>query len=116
MNSAATTTLSPAYDCMLGIFNWKKGWTSAKKKWCCKHEDKGCKTTSTIMTTTNISFAAVTKASGVKNSSLLSQGCATKCAFERQSVPCGRRVQWAATHEFAGKTHPCTRSYGLVLQ
>jgi len=30
------------YDCMNGLFNWRKAWTDGKKAWCCKHEDRGC--------------------------------------------------------------------------
>ncbi|CAK9014432.1 Uncharacterized protein SCF082_LOCUS12332 [Durusdinium trenchii] len=30
------------YDCNAGYSNWNSGWSSAKKSWCCSHENKGC--------------------------------------------------------------------------
>ncbi|CAJ1358407.1 unnamed protein product, partial [Effrenium voratum] len=30
------------YDCDAGFNNWKYGWSSPKKTWCCAHENKGC--------------------------------------------------------------------------
>ena len=30
------------YDCKAGYSNWNSGWSSAKKSWCCSHENKGC--------------------------------------------------------------------------
>jgi len=29
-------------DCSEGYQNWQKGWSSAKKAYCCDHEQKGC--------------------------------------------------------------------------
>jgi hypothetical protein len=39
-----TTTPAPAerYDCDGGYSNWKAGWASEKKEWCCHHHHKGC--------------------------------------------------------------------------
>ena len=30
------------YDCHAGFKNWKYGWSSAKQRWCCAHQDRGC--------------------------------------------------------------------------
>ena len=30
------------YDCKAGYSNWHAGWSSAKKSWCCDHENRGC--------------------------------------------------------------------------
>lgn len=30
------------YDCAAGFDNWNFGWSSAKKTWCCSHEERGC--------------------------------------------------------------------------
>ena len=30
------------YDCKAGYNNWHAGWSSAKKSWCCDHENRGC--------------------------------------------------------------------------
>uniref|UniRef100_A0A7S4SMA2 Uncharacterized protein n=1 Tax=Alexandrium monilatum TaxID=311494 RepID=A0A7S4SMA2_9DINO len=31
------------FDCMRELFNWQKAWTSAKKDWCCRHRERGCR-------------------------------------------------------------------------
>mmetsp|Transcript_147913 Transcript_147913/g.384524 ORF Transcript_147913/g.384524 Transcript_147913/m.384524 type:complete len:321 (-) Transcript_147913:32-994(-) len=36
-----TTTHFPV-DCGEGWANWKRGWSRAKKDWCCQHENKAC--------------------------------------------------------------------------
>jgi len=30
------------YDCTRGYSDFVRGWTAAKKDWCCKHERLGC--------------------------------------------------------------------------
>lgn len=30
------------YACNVGVVNWKIGWSSPKKAWCCKHNNVGC--------------------------------------------------------------------------
>lgn len=40
------------FDCNAELDNWKNGWASAKKSWCCKHQSKGCPDTTTQVTTT----------------------------------------------------------------
>ncbi|CAJ1446768.1 unnamed protein product [Effrenium voratum] len=34
--------LAQSYDCQAGLANWKAGWSSGKRTWCCSHEGKGC--------------------------------------------------------------------------
>mmetsp|Transcript_81314 Transcript_81314/g.143462 ORF Transcript_81314/g.143462 Transcript_81314/m.143462 type:complete len:559 (+) Transcript_81314:101-1777(+) len=33
---------SQPFDCAAGYSNWKAGWSSPKKAWCCSHENRGC--------------------------------------------------------------------------
>jgi len=34
--------LNADFDCVAGVKNWQAGWSSAKKEWCCIHEEVGC--------------------------------------------------------------------------
>ncbi|CAJ1363856.1 unnamed protein product, partial [Effrenium voratum] len=38
---------SAAYDCAAGFWNRDKGWSDAKKQYCCQHLDRGCETSTT---------------------------------------------------------------------
>jgi len=39
----ASSSPSPAQiDCSEGLSNWRRGWSEAKKSWCCAREHKGC--------------------------------------------------------------------------
>jgi len=38
------------YDCHAGYDIWEKGWSEAKKVWCCIAEHRGCTTTTTSTT------------------------------------------------------------------
>lgn len=31
-----------SFDCQAGYVKWEKGWSEAKKEWCCKHEKRAC--------------------------------------------------------------------------
>uniref|UniRef100_A0A7S4SN67 Uncharacterized protein n=1 Tax=Alexandrium monilatum TaxID=311494 RepID=A0A7S4SN67_9DINO len=41
--SAPGDTSGSEFDCMQELFNWQKAWTSAKKDWCCRHKERGCR-------------------------------------------------------------------------
>lgn len=45
--SSQNIATSFAFDCDAGFWNWKRGWSEAKKRWCCAHKNKGCSGTST---------------------------------------------------------------------
>lgn len=34
------------FDCGAELKNWETQWSVEKQQWCCKHEDRGCKSTS----------------------------------------------------------------------
>lgn len=38
---------SELFDCDAGHWNWEKGWSDMKKGWCCRHQNRGCSTTTT---------------------------------------------------------------------
>lgn len=42
---AVPATTSLAFDCKAGFWNWNKGWSGAKKSWCCAHANRGCAAT-----------------------------------------------------------------------
>ena len=33
---------SEPFDCEAGYWNWEKGWSAAKKHWCCDFKSRGC--------------------------------------------------------------------------
>jgi cell division protein FtsB len=37
-----STGAAKPFDCDAGLSNWEKGWSDAKKEWCCQAESKGC--------------------------------------------------------------------------
>lgn len=40
--SPVATPEGRRHDCEAGLANWRVGWSSQKKWWCCSHEEKGC--------------------------------------------------------------------------
>jgi len=42
-STAAVVDDSVSYDCAEGYSNWKAGWSTGKKEWCCREEGRGCR-------------------------------------------------------------------------
>eukprot|EP00440_Ansanella_granifera_P040205 gb/GFBE01043610.1/.p1 GENE.gb/GFBE01043610.1/~~gb/GFBE01043610.1/.p1 ORF type:complete len:676 (+),score=120.12 gb/GFBE01043610.1/:1-2028(+) len=42
------------FDCQAGLSNWRAGWSSSKKAWCCAHEGLGCGETCSSMPDINV--------------------------------------------------------------
>lgn len=39
---------SELFDCDAGYWNWQRGWSEAKQKWCCYHKNRGCSSTTSL--------------------------------------------------------------------
>eukprot|EP00419_Tripos_fusus_P086962 CAMPEP_0172864762 /NCGR_PEP_ID=MMETSP1075-20121228/81022_1 /TAXON_ID=2916 /ORGANISM="Ceratium fusus, Strain PA161109" /LENGTH=312 /DNA_ID=CAMNT_0013713719 /DNA_START=72 /DNA_END=1006 /DNA_ORIENTATION=- len=77
------------YDCQAGRNNWAKGWSEAKKDWCCAREGVGC--------------VPETK------------GCLTNCEYMSKTASCAYRIQWGANHRFLHQPQACMRAHQMVL-
>jgi len=47
--AARAASGAPSFDCAAGLARWQDGWSEKKKAWCCKHEQRGCQSTTTSM-------------------------------------------------------------------
>lgn len=82
------------YDCSAGYFSWRAAWSAEKKDWCCFHQQRGCELSAALS-------PGSARASGL-------QGCNRMCWLRDQNVPCGKRIQYAASHAYFGKPHSCS--------
>jgi len=77
------------YDCQAGRNNWAKGWTDAKKDWCCARAGIGC----------------------IPDN----KGCLTDCEYMQKTASCAFRIQWGANHRFLHQTQACAKAHQMVL-
>jgi len=79
------------FDCNAGFLDWMSGWSVEKKRWCCRHKDRGCPPTTTTpppTTTTNT--------------------CEDLCTVAGVTASCKDHIVQASMSDFLGMFDSCS--------
>jgi hypothetical protein len=115
-----------SFDCKSGRWNWRIGWSQAKKAYCCEHAGTGCErvrpTQPPVSPTTK---APVTTHKPVPTQKPVirpplttkapSQGCDTTCHLDGKDWTCKDRMMWAASNEYLRQPGACQQAYHMVV-